>query len=191
MAGIEVPPVPEWDYEWDYSMGLLSSNGWTKYVSGSATETLVSNGVQLKSPNSGYVTLRNPDRFNLSKGVIECVLRCNNFNTSYNVQNFRVCFSNGTNGIQVYAPKRVLRIMDAAAVASGTSLGVNLSTNTDYTIKIVLDNGYGQVWLNGSMLRDNIDASTMYYAGNTSIWSQNQRNNYTIVKSVKLKLGRV
>ena len=47
--------LPEWDYEWDYTMGLLSNNGWEKKVSGTASETLTSTGDSLKS--SGIVMI--------------------------------------------------------------------------------------------------------------------------------------
>ena len=181
-----------WDYEWDYTKGLLSNNGWSKATSGTASEYMTSNSCALKSPNSGYIRINNPSSFNKTSGVLEVVFSCSGFAPTGGKQNFRFCFSNGTNGIQVCAwNNKGLCLMDADSEASITALTSPLSANTDYLLRLILRENVGEVWLDGVCLTNNVNISTILYATNTSLWSQNANNNITHIKSVKLKLGRV
>lgn len=187
-------PLPEWDYEWDYTQGLPDANGWTKVVSGTATATLQSNGVKLANASvSSYITYRNPSEFNLAKGVIEATFIFNRGAAAY--QGYaRLCFGNGVDGTQISinATDLSVRLYDDANPRYGTLL-TTLVNNTEHTFKLVLDNGIGSVYMDGVLLASNIASSTMYYSANTSFWhqaSQNANKSYSVWKSVKLKLGR-
>lgn len=177
-----------WDYEWDYSQGLLSANGWSIGTSGTASESLIDSGVKLQSASSEYVYARNQAEFNNAVGVMEVVLSANDFRSG-NYVNLRVCLSNGTNGVQIAYNNGYFMAYDNSTFSSCTKLIVAKS-KTDYTIRIELNNGSGNIYINGTPVAENVSASSFPYSGNTSIWSQNQ-NNYITVKSVKIKKNRL
>ena len=187
---LKQPSSNTWDYEWNPSMGLLSENGFTIVSSGEATETMGTDGVILYSPSQGYISLRNPERFNKSVGVIECVVKLTR-NTILS-QNCRLCFANGTYGIQVsVGAKNSICLADSESYNNYTVIAP-FQNVTDYKITLVLDNNVASVYINDQLIRSNIAVSdTLFpYSSNTAIWSQNQ-NGETIIESVRLKLGRV
>ena len=180
-----------WDYEWNPSMGLLSQNGFSTTISGTASERMGTDSVLLFSAGNGnYISLKNPERFNKSMGVLECVVNLTGFLSAY--PNCRVCFGNGTYGIQLsIGARNSICLMDSINSNSYTIIA-SFQTNTDYKIKLVLDASIASVYINDQLIRSNIPVSdTLFpYSKNTSIWSHAQ-NADTIVKSVRLKLGRV
>lgn len=181
--------LPEWDYEWDYTMGLLSNNGWEKKVSGTASETLTSTGDSLKSSGNGYVYVHKED-FDVPIGVIEVTFYVTGF-AGLAPTNTRICFSNGAKGIQICSPGGQLRLFDSNIPNKGTILGAKLAGNIDYTLRLVLNGQVGEVWLDGVRLISDVDISTIYYSAKTAIWSQEQNNYETVVKSVKLRKNRI
>lgn len=184
-----------WDYEWDYSMGLLEDNGWTKTISGTATSSMSENGQKLTSAFNSYVRLDNPNFSTMDVGVLEVRLSAK-YSTGSVYQNFRISLSNGSNGVQVYANAGStgigLKLLDNAAPAKGTLLAP-FESGSEHTIRVELNHTTGAVYMDGTLLNANVDVSTMLYCVATRIWSQNQAGNdsKTIIKSVKIRKGRL
>lgn len=179
----------QWDYEWRYTDGLLSSNGWAKTVSGTASETMDSNGLRLTS-NSGYVRLSN-DAYNMTIGEMEVTLVVPQYSTNSTYQNNRICLSNGTNGLTIFPNTGKWRNLNTnGSPANGTALA-DFAVNTEYVIRIRLNNGYASAWINGTQVLTGFDLRHSFYSTNTAVWSQNQGGGYGIFKSIKLLVNRI
>ena len=188
-----------WDYEWDYSMGLLEDNGWTKTTSGTATSSMSENGQKLTSAMNSYVRFENPHFSTMDVGVLEVRLSAKYLDGS-GTQNFRISLSNGSNGVQVYANRatvsgstgRGLKLLDNAIIHKGTLLAP-FESGSEHTIRVELNHTTGAVYMDGTLLNANVNVSSMLYCSATRIWSQNQVGNdsETIIKSVKIRKGRL
>lgn len=186
MAGAE-PPAETWDYEWNYSQGLLSANGWEKAVSGSASETLAANGVKLSSAANSYCRVEKTD-YKAAQVVmlVECDIPA--IAATATSVSLRISVSNGTNGIQICENNGQWQLYDADYAANRTPIKT-FATGT-HTVRLQLDNGVGAVWIDGEMCASNVSTSGILYSTRTLIMSQNQ-NGYSVIKSVKLKKNRL
>lgn len=186
-AGAPPQPVETWDYEWDYSQGLLSANGWEKTVSGSASETLAANGVKLSSAGSSYCRVEKTD-YKAAQVVmlVECDIPA--IAATATSVNLRISVSNGTNGIQICENNGRWQLYDADYAADRTPIKT-FATGT-HTVRLQLDNGVGAVWIDGELCASNVASSSILYSGRTLIMSQNQ-SGYSVIKSVKLKKNRL
>ena len=191
MAGIA---LPEWDYEWDYTDGLPENNDWVKATSGSGASSLQSSYVRMQTAGaSSYITYRNPETFNMSRGVLEAVMAITlpSGATGYS----RLCLGNGTKGIHilVHAPTKTIKLYDNGTIAQSTTIKSNIVSNTFYTIRLVLDGGYGDVFIDDEKVASHVDIKTILYSSNTSVWHQASItvNTYTRLKSIKMKIGRL
>lgn len=166
MVEEESEPLPEWDYEWWGANEKVAPQGWTKTTSGT-TSTSMSNGywkVSVSTQN-GYVQYAWPETF--SKGVIQV-----HFRFSANYGNFRLYLSNGTNAIGVRATysaatggRKNLVLNNADLLADMTSIA-SFSRQTSYKLKLVLDNGYADVYWAGvnddfSLVASHVDITTI------------------------------
>ena len=182
----------QWDYEWRYTDGLLSSNGWTKTVNRTASETMDSNGLKLTSDANSYIRLKNDD-YNMVIGEMEVALVVPQSSTDKTSQNIRICLSNGTNGLTLLPNTGKWRILDVGgnvSVQNGTALA-DFAVNTEYVIRIRLNNGYASAWINGTQVLTGFDLGRSFYSTNTAVWSQNQGGGYGIFKSIKLLVNRI
>lgn len=178
-------PSSQWDYEWDYSQGLLSSDGWDKTISGTASESIVSNGLKLSSASTGYIRLSN-DNYNISAGVMEVLINVPQYSTYNTDENNRICLSNGSKGITLYPNSGKWRVMNNSSPGSGTALA-DFVINTDYTIQLILDGGYASALINGASVLSGWDINNGVYSSRTAIWSQKQRGGYALIKSIKIR----
>ena len=192
----------DWDYEWDYSMGLLENNGWAKTVSGSAASSMIDSGQKLTSAYGAYVRLAAPSQYlTMNSGIIEVRAVCSyqigsTDATGGGCQNLRIGLSNGTNGIATVvngstrsgATQIGLKLMNASSgnPSAATHVAPWVS-GEEHTIRLVLNNGVADVFVDGALKMDNIGSSTIYYTTMTAVWSQSQLNGETILKYVKLK----
>lgn len=178
-----------WDYEWNYRDGLLSNNGWTKTISGAASESIDDTGLILRSDLGGdtgsYVRLSNSN-FIMPVGVLEVVCTITGTSGSYNL---RIGLSNGTNGAQVYENTGFWRVMDSTTVDRGTPVAP-FSANQEYTIRLELDNESFSVFVNDALTYEG-SASTIVYGAVTHLMSQNQVSGVSIIKSIKIKRNRL
>jgi hypothetical protein len=185
-------PEETWDYEWDYTNGVsMLNSGWNLVSSGSGTCELRDSGQILSAATNSYRTVRNPNRFNVSSGVMEVVFYTTGINNGNEYENTRICLGNGTKGIQVCTSNGVFRLFDNNTSGLGTSLGVTVVPRQIYTLRLTLDGSFASVELDGSLLASSVGINTISYSGNTGIWSQDADWYSTYVQSVKLKLGRI
>jgi len=191
----------DWDLEWDYTMGLLENNGWTKESSGTAPSSMVTEGQRIQSAMNSWIRLNPPSAYTaITSGIMEVVASCTYMTgipgsqpvaTS---QNLRLCLSNGANGIHT--------LVNGGDGGASTGIGLKIMDNgtpylctlispwvsgAEHTVRLILNNGIGEVWVDGVKVVGSVDASSILYASATRIWSQNSNNQPTILKSVKLK----
>ena len=177
-----------WDFEWNYRDGLLSDNGWTKTISGTASESIDDTGLILRSSIGSYVRLSNSN-FIMPVGVLEVVCAIPEYSAINGNQNLRISLSNGTNGAQVYVNTDFWRVMDSTAAGSGTPVAP-FSANQEYTIRLELDNESFYVFVNDALTYEG-SSSSIVYCTRTSLWSQNQGGGASIIKSIKIKRNRL
>lgn len=188
--------LPEWDYEWDYTKGLPGNNGWTKSTSGTVTEELRDTDVRIGvAKSSSYF------RYIWSTGNSKAVFEAAFTMTSNNNYNF-MSVGNGIDErmrvrIQYSANYKGIYIANADAIGGMTKLAT-LALNTEYVFRLVLDSGYGSVYLNGNTLVENHDISDIYNADGSIFYpyiqfgsaSTSSTKYYRNLHSMKLKIGR-
>lgn len=189
--------VAPWDYIWDYTMGKPDANGWSLSKTGTTAQSIVSEGLKLTtSTSSSYCYYRPPSPYNDACGAIEAKFKLTHGSSGTGSGYARLCFSNGTNGCHIFA--RLSTVDDGLFLYDG--VGVNESTRIAsfplgvfQTVRCVLDNGKGSVYLNGNLVASNVDASQIKYSGNTSFWWQGAgtTNNYATFEYVKVRVGRI
>lgn len=180
-----------WDYEWDYSDGLLENDpSWTKEISGTASSSMTQSGLALSSSSNSYIRYKRTDSdFNVSKGVLEFTL--NTGDVYAEQQNIRACLSNGTNGVQIYAPRDGTQSKFVVSTGTGVTAGAlflaNYTNNTDYTFRFEIDGTTAKVMINGEYVAQNIDTTSVNYSANTVFMSQNATGKTWYLKSIRFK----
>ena len=186
-------------YEWDYTMGLPTANGWSLGKSGTTGQTIVSDGLKLTtSTSSSYCYYRPPSPYNATSGALEAVFKLTHSSSGTGSGYLRLCFSNGTKGCNVIAilstdaSQRGLYIYDDAYPLASTKIA-DISLGVFNKVRVELNDGYGAVYLNGVLVRSGIDVSTLYYSANTSFWWQGAgtTNDFATVQSVIVRVGEI
>jgi len=180
---------PYWDYVWTYEDGLLSENGWEKTITGTASETMGSEGVLLTSSaaSNNYIRLSRED-FNVTSGIFEVVFTPLAINES---NNNRIAISNGTNGICLFltydskTKKSYWCFLDGTASTS-TRLWNFLGINHEYPVHIELLDGVGNIRIGNTWIARGLRSSDCLYTDVTSVWSQSQGGS-GLFKSIKFK----
>lgn len=186
-----------WDHEWSFEDGLLENNGWTKVINGNASASLISTGLKMMS--NGYAAYICYEKKDAKKqiGVMEAVFSIHLGGAAAG-GHARFCFSNGTKGIQLdavvstNAPDTLdFYILDADDIKDRTLLAPFVS-DQEYTARCVLDGNVGRIYIDGVLLADNVDISTVLYSARTAVWWQGgtYNANYLMLRSVKLKYNR-
>lgn len=135
--------IETWDYEWDYSQGALTSNGFT-FANGFRewTDEFTENG-QLVS----YIGDRNsyaiqgtysPTAFakTTNHAIIECVIEIKEFETDTNVdQGFVICLGDGTNLAAIH--------VDAQGFKYNEGTIAPVARDTEYTVRLEFDSESG------------------------------------------------
>ena len=180
--------IPEWDYVWNSSKGLLSSNGWTesKVGSGSSSVSIVSDYLKFQSTSSNYYNFQYPNTY--TKGVVEAELYCTNnammrLNVCGNdVYSFGVRLQTSSNYKGLYL----------GTSTSGTKI-MTASYNTKYKIRLVLNENIGQVYVDDVLLLDNIDTTAVPNCSNAFISGRGTggTSRESRLYSLKMKFGRV
>lgn len=180
MGGKEA--LPEWDYEWSYTKGLLSNNGFTK--GGAGTETLKSSYVQIQADGNGAnLTFGTPTMTN-GKGVVEIYARVYDARTSGGTWNFNFGISDGTHGAYVWANASNWLVRDSTNSANCTVLTA-LDKTAYHRIKLVLDGSTFAFYLDDVLIRDSIPVVAI-----TSNRFFQSSKGTTYIRSVKYKINR-
>ena len=186
---------PEWDIDWDYTMGLPTANGWTRTDSSgsNASQTLRDNDVRIYVKNSSYNLIYSAGTNN-SVGAIEV-----DFAHTNNYGVLLLFFGDGESsalGIraQYNANYKGIYLFDSSGVATMTKIQ-SISQNTYYKVRLVTDGTYGYVYVNDSLKANQVDLSTIStsnYQTRCTITSTGSSNaNYTTIKSLRAKFGRI
>ena len=177
-----------WDYEWDYTDGLLTDNGWSQgnWNTGGVA-TMTEDGLELTSANSSNISFRKLD-YLVSSGIMEVTLS-GTYNTSTAYINTNVCLSNGTTGVNFITPKGNGGVRNNSTVGSCTTFGA-VPTGTDYTVRLALDGNSGNIAIDNIVKwrTNNVSGTSLTYAATTRVCSESQQSGYsTIVKSIRIK----
>lgn len=174
----------EWDYEWDYTKGLLNANdnGFSKITSGGSV-AITNNYLEFKGKSSSYTSYAMSTGY--STGVMEAEL------WSYSNAQMQMRFGNGEYGIGI----RLQTSTNYKGVYLGTGLDTKLKNavaSTKYTIRLVLKGEKADVYVNNELVLNNEDVTALtdcdkiYIAGLASA-STNQPSR---LYSLKMKFGR-
>ena len=175
------PVVP---VEWDYTDGLPENNGFTKSTSstGASTATLRSDCVEIVSSGSGatYYQLLNRD---FTVVEIEFLQLYNNGVSYFSVRS-------GANHLQVRAQYssnyKGIYLRNASAIASMTKL-TSMALNTTYKVRLEINGGRGNVYVNGTQVANNVDLSTIYGSSGNVIQIGASGSSSTTIKLYSIK----
>jgi len=181
------PKDNTWDYEWDYTNGLLSANGWSTYSSGtSAKESLVSDGVKLVSNASQEIRMYKADWTTHKKALMEVTMY---FSGLYaNQRNNRISLGNSDGYTVTFFPCNAYwRPQNHTTISSCLSTTPAVA-NTSYTLRLLLIDGSGFVWVNNSLKAYPVSPGTATQKFSYPLVSSCLQNNqYGIFQSIKLK----
>ena len=179
------PVVPDWDYEWDYTKGLLDANGngFEKLTSGGSV-SITGTYLQFAGSSSSYTSYAMPTGY--TTGVMEAELY-----TTSNAQ-MRLYFGNGEYGIGI----RLQTSSNYKGIYLGNTLTTKLVTaaaSTKYTIRIVLKGTTGDVYVNGNLVSEDTDVTSLTACSKISVFglgtgSASQKSR---LYSIKMKFGRI
>lgn len=192
--------VPEWDYEWDYTMGYPFSP-MTKDTRGTVTELLVDDGLRLRTASgtgNRLIGYRNGSELCADVGAIEVKMKVKYRSTSAGGY-ARATFSNGTNGINaIFSAESTtsgkILIGTSSGIASSTVIGT-FTSDVYKVIRIELENGVGKVYIDGVLAQSGIASSSIYYSNQTGFYAFNFKENndyhYAQYEYFKVKVGRL
>ena len=185
----------EWDYEWDYTMGLPTSYGWTRTGSALGDKTkysLEDEYVKLYVLSNAYNIHLVAPGSNNSVGVLEAVYATSSLS---NYQLSYLTFSDGeTFGItlrtQYSTNYKGIYLVDGTGMSTNTKL-VSLTRNHYYKMRIESDGTNGKVWIDDELkktfalseMTSGIRATEVYL---TSVSSGNSPSQI-MLQSLKLK----
>ena len=179
--------LPEWDYEWDSTKGLLNqnNNGWTYTVVGSSAYAckIENDYLWFRGSSSNYKVYSYPTHYPI--GVIE--VEINVYNTNCYMP---IMLSNGTHGIAV-RPHAGSGIY-LGETTSGTKL-TSLTANTKHKIRLVMKpNLLGDVYIDDVLKAEDVDLSTNTYT-ETKIYQRGTGSGNQIARlySLKMKFNRI
>ena len=192
--------LPEWDYEWDYTMGYPFAP-LEKDSRGTVTELLVSDGLRLRTASGSgnrLIGYRSTSDLCAAVGAIEAKVKVKY--RSANAGGYtRVGFSNGTNGINVIlsafsSSSGKIILGNAQGDGNGTVIGT-FTSDVYKVIRVELENGVGKVYVDGVLAASNLASSSMYYANQTAFYAFNFKEDndyhYAQYEYFKVKLGRL
>ena len=200
--------LPEWDFEWDYTMGLPDSptlsKTWYHYTSGTIATNIVSDGLRLGNASIiGYnmYTSDAPHAIAVNgNGVIEAKMKVKR--RASNAAGFgRLVLGTGVADVGVaiaFSAKSGtsgnIYLCDNSTFDLGTKIGT-FSSDVFKVVRLVLENNIGSVYLDGVKVKDNIDPTTIYVEASSAWGAFNFREaptgHYATYEYVKVKSGRV
>ena len=149
-------PIPEWDYEWDYTKGLLNQNGngFTYVTVGSSGYACIieNDYLRFRGSSSNYKRYDYGSVYNT--GVMEAEIYAQTNGVVL------LAFSNGEHSIGAG-----LRVNSAAMgiyLGTGTTTKlVSAKAETKYKVRLVLKPGLlGDVYVGGNLVAGDVDVST-------------------------------
>ena len=193
MAETEGSPLPEWDVEWDYTMGLPTEDGlFSVASSGTASADIEADDLKITvSGANSYL------RYLYDNIYTDCVLEVHILQGgSTNLYWIFGLTADGTNGIAIrcqYSQQYkgiYLATGTDSTIANMTKIG-EFTLATEYTIRLVINNGIGSVYVNDVLLASNVPIDVGYGQLNRiEVHSLGAGPYYGRIYSIKMKLGR-
>ena len=186
-------PLPEWDYEWDWSDGIMSNNGWTKTYNGTVYEEVQTSDQRVRTGarrTDNWIKLTRTS-LNTSTGV----LQVHHVITGSNNWFVELTLGNGTGGIRVRfqftSSYQGIYLVDSSNIANMTKL-TSLAGGTEHTTKLLLNGSYADVYDNNVMLVSNVSISSIVGATDTEYYFEDRSTStrYHYLHDIKMKLGR-
>lgn len=188
---------PEWDFEWDYTMGDPTQNGMNvDKTSSGATGTLTSEGFQITTTSGSYyyqLYISDTNMRRATSGVMEVVFKPTNLLNAQ--ENFVMRLGNNDYGIRTViiqdssgATSYFWKISDGTTKYDGTKLwSTKINKNTEYKLKLVLyGNKNYEAYVNDVLTKSGVLGSVTTL-GTLSVM---QRGGASLLKSFKLKFNR-
>ena len=179
--------LPEWDYEWDASKGLLNQNGngfqYEAVGSGGYACSIVNDYLQFRGSSSNYKRYNYPTTY--TTGVMEAEI----YVTSNAVMIIQ--FSDGEHYIG--AGLRSSSSYQGIYLGTGTTTKiVSASASTKYKVRLVLKSGLlGDVYVNDVLQEEDVDLTD--YSGSViriTGRGSGSGNVYSRLYSLKMKFNR-
>lgn len=171
----------EWDYEWHFTDGLPSNDGWTK--SGADTPTMTAAGLETART---YYTRELP----ITKGVIEAKFAIKNTRTSMNRNRALLRIGNSSKAVYVvftrYNSNLIVLYDDSNLQSSNPTQIGTFTWGGEYTVRLSINGAVGSVEINGVTVKDDVDTSSIYAKG-ALLFGNNQQYGVSVWQYVKYK----
>lgn len=177
----------KWDFEWDYTKGLMSQNELTTAITGTAGETLESNGVLLTSLSQpeNRIAVIPPVTFS-KKAVMEITAEFKDIvHSDYGV---RWILSDGDKALQVFVNKNYISVeeSDSREVYINSVNILPVSLNRQYKVRLEFNVDTGcKVFVDNSLLYNKFAFSKHYITSGNKFYQQD--GGATLYKSIKYK----
>lgn len=173
----------DWDLEWDYTMGLPESNGFTKTISGNTYDELINDGLKIEISNHNSYLRYEPTGYETcSEGIYEIKLFIISVPTDVNIlEGIRLLLSDGVSGNQICINANQIKYIsgdDQIKIA-------DMPYEEDFIIKIERIENKNYVYLNNELIYQSSIDSTLYTTGNR-LFFQNMPSR-ALLKSIKFK----
>lgn len=183
----------EWDYEWDYTQGLPSSP-WVSSSSGTySTPTLETNGVRIQTGSGGSFNYTLPAS-TTQLGVVEAEvwIPSQSKGTKNRAQ---VRFGDATYCAYIVffksgKPSNAIKPWNVSSVGNATTMAY-YTDDTPQTLRIELNGSTANIYLDGSLIKQNLSTSTMQNKGGLLVGQYNGENIPFYLRSIKVKFGRL
>lgn len=197
-----VTVTKEWDYEWSYTDGVMPEDkGFTAAQSenGNPSATLESDGLtlQVTGPSSwanrnGFVGYTYPTAYDT--GVLEVEFKTLNANRD---SLYIILSEDGEYGVglraQVSQNYQGIYLLNGATIGDMEKLATT-ATNSQYKVKMVMDNGLASVYINDVLVKENIVTAEQYYTDITRVVLMSTANGTPAsnckLLHMRLKVGR-
>ena len=188
-----------WDFKWDYTMGRLEDQaGLHTDVSGTGGSSMTTDGEKIWSGNTAsnyYQILFDndspykymPNGYGTIELVCYSVLRNDGNGNSLRL----TCAENATNRLTLLQNDHKWKLMkNSDPTSSSNTTLASITDNTPQTVRIVQKGTKADVFINGTQVATNIDATSAAGTSN-NIMHQNGGGSqyYSVLQSLKIKLG--
>lgn len=173
--------VTAWDISWDYTEGLPENNGFTKtYTDGTANMT--SNGLECSGSSLAW-TPNNEQTATTTIFETVFIPEILSSQNSANGNGFKLAVFNGSRAMTVGVNSQGVCYYDAAR--SGYSVATsNISTNTEYLLRIETGQSEGKIYLDGELVSTVALASTS--TTNSRVFgAASARSGKTLIKAIR------
>lgn len=152
---------------WNYTDGLPDDNGFTKIITGTASETLETSHLLVASPNSSssikfFAGDSSVNGRDLSYSSLEVKFRNYQANSCFYFVLYKNDNSYIATRVQYSSNYRGIYLCTASGISGMTKLAT-INVTDEYTIKLEISGGVGSVYLNGTLIGGNISLPT--YSG--------------------------